>query len=322
MPFFLALAAFLAAGSPAAEFSRAPLPRLPVLPGLAAAPLGGPSLPGGLGAPPQAPGIPGIPAAALLNQTAGFKAIQKTVRDGAAGALPPEAAAVRYLLVPGFSWRALPGYFGPNLERLAALGLDAKRVDTNAFGRVADNARLIREEIAGSDKPVVLIGHSRGGLEALEALRQDPALGAKVRAVVTLQSPWGGTPAALLAPRSLLPHSHLLSEENLPPSLPEGVLLRSVATSLGARTLAKPLAFIAAGLMRLVAGKESDGVVPTDAAIVPGAVYARLEHVGHWDTVARAAVLKLMGLGAREHDGRFAADFTEAVVRWLFSARP
>jgi hypothetical protein len=29
-------------------------------------------------------------------------------------------------------------------------------------------------------------------------------------------------------------------------------------------------------------------------------------------------MLKLLGLGARDHDPRFAADFAEALVRWLF----
>lgn len=314
MPTALLIAAFLAAAAPAAEFSRGAPPRLPALPALAASPLGGTGIPGGLGAAPTAP-----LASASFDQTASLKALQKAVRAGEAGPLPAAAAEVRYLLVPGFSWRALPGYFAPGVERLRSLGLDALRVDTQAFGRVADNARLLREEIARSDKPVVVIGHSRGGLEALEALRQDPALGAKVRAVVTLQSPWGGTPAAKLAPQSLLPQSRTLGETSLLPELPEGVLLRSVATRLGRRTWARPLALAAARLMRLAAGQDNDGVVPTAAAIVPGSVYATLDHVGHWDTVAGAGALKLLGLGAREHDPRFAADLAEALVRWLFT---
>lgn len=303
-----------AAAARAADFAPPKLPSLPVVPELSAA---APVLPG-------LPALPG-PLSFSLDRTDELRAIQRQVRAQAAPALPPQAGQVRYLLVPGHSWRALPGYFAPALERLASLGLDAKRVDTDAFGRVADNAARVRSAIAASDKPVVLVGHSRGGLEALEALRQDPTLGAKVRAVIAVQTPWAGTPAALLAPRRLLPASRELGEKErsaqaaAPPTLPEGVALRSVATSLGRRTRAKALAGAAARLLRLWTGEDADGVVPTEAALIPGSVYARLEHVGHWDTVASAMVLKLMGLGARHHDPRFAADFAEALVRWLFA---
>lgn len=313
----------LAAAAHAADFSAPKLPRLPATPVLQAA---GPSLPSGLG-PGGLPGAPAAPPAAFsLDRTEDLKAVQRAVRAGEAGPLPAQAAQVRYLFVPGHSWRALPGYWAPALERLRALGLDARRVDTGAFGRVADNARLIRREIESEDTPVVVIGHSRGGLEALEALRQDPKLGARVKAVVAVQTPWAGTPAALLAPRSLLPASRELSEDHRrekadrAPEMPEGASLWSVATSLGLRTWARPAAALAARLLRLWTRRAGDGVVPTDAAVIPGSIYAVLEHVSHWDTVAGPAMLKLLGLGAREHDPRFAADFAEALVRWVLSS--
>lgn len=315
----------LAAAAQAGQFSA---PRIPVLPAGPVLSVAGPSLPSGL---PGAPGMPGAPAAPpaafSLDRTPELKALQRAVRAGEAGPLPAQAAQARYLLVPGHSWRALPGYWGPALERLKALGLDAKRVDTGAFGRVADNARLIRREIESSDTPVVVIGHSRGGLEALEALKQDPKLGAKVKAVVAVQTPWAGTPAALLAPRTLLPASRELREDERQahagraPAMPEGAGLWSVATSLGRRTWAKPAAALAARLLRLWTRRDGDGVVPTDASVIPGSIYAVLEHVSHWDTVAGPSMLKLLGLGAREHDPRFAADFAEALVRWVLSSQ-
>jgi triacylglycerol lipase len=298
-----ALAAF------AGEFGKK-LPTLPALPVSAAS------------AGQQGPSSPAALPAFSLDRTADLKALQRVVREGAAKAMPAQASKVNYLMIPGHTWQALPGYFQPNVERLQALGLNAKLVETEAFGRVADNAKYVRRAIEASDKPVVIIGHSRGGLEAIEALKQDPSLAKKVHAVVAVQTPWGGTPAANLAPKLLLPGSAELSEDrrltNGVPELPEGVELRSIATSLGAFTRAKPLAYLAARLLGFLSGRPTDGIVPTEAAVIPGSIFALLSHVGHWDTVATPGMLKLLSLGARSHDRNFAADFTEAVVRWLF----
>ena len=60
---------------------------------------------------------------------------------------------------------------------------------------VAENALRMRAAILGDPRPAVVIAHSKGGLEALEALLDEP-VAALTRALVTLQSPFLGSPVA------------------------------------------------------------------------------------------------------------------------------
>ena len=55
---------------------------------------------------------------------------------------------------------------------------------------------MISAAVEASPLPVIIIGHSKGGLDTLEALITNRALLKKVRGVVTIQTPFSGTPVA------------------------------------------------------------------------------------------------------------------------------
>src|SRR5207249_765406 len=64
---------------------------------------------------------------------------------------------------------------------------------------VATNAKQIRDAILAASKdgkPVVLLGHSKGGVDITAALALYPELKPHIRAVVAAQTPYGGSPVA------------------------------------------------------------------------------------------------------------------------------
>jgi hypothetical protein len=77
--------------------------------------------------------------------------------------------------------------------------LDARQVPVDSDASVKKNAETIRkaiEEATRDGSQVVLVGHSKGGVDAAAALAMHPELKDKVRAMVAIQSPFGGSPIA------------------------------------------------------------------------------------------------------------------------------
>ena len=69
---------------------------------------------------------------------------------------------------------------------------------------VAHNAAAILEFLRNTDKQVVIVSHSKGGLDTLEALLEDPTLwGDTVAGWVALQAPFYGSPVADPAPSAI-----------------------------------------------------------------------------------------------------------------------
>jgi pimeloyl-ACP methyl ester carboxylesterase len=66
----------------------------------------------------------------------------------------------------------------------------------NTSESVEHNARAIRALLWSTDKKVILVTHSKGGLDTLHALVGAPALAKKVIGWVALQSPFYGSPLA------------------------------------------------------------------------------------------------------------------------------
>ena len=290
--------------------------------------------------------------AAPVDATSALKAHRRAVREGRAGPMPRNAAKYRYLLVPGISWDALHDYFGPNVRRLRERGLDARLVETDPLGTTAENAEAVRREIAASDKPVVLIGHSKGGLDALKALALHPELQSKVAKLIAIQSPYRGSAIAdlLLSQRSLyaatLAYTRMINPRRLlsllpffrsgsvaeltpagrreanaaAPPLRRGLKVYSVASRIDDDTAVNFLLLAASTALKKLSGRPNDGLVAPEDAVLPGSRYALLEHVGHFDTVSDLASWKYKPLGARGHDPQFAADLTEAIVRWALAA--
>jgi len=275
-------------------------------------------------------------------------AYREAVQGDQAGPLPRSARRYRYLFVPGINWDSLPNYFKPNIRRLRHLGLKASFVKTEPIGSSQVNASIIRKAISRSEMPVVLIGHSKGALDAMQALVLFPKLQNRVSRLVALQAPYRGTAVAdwflshplirnsaialmrLLKPLRLwgpspdlqgVLESLSLERRQALESLPlrKGIRLFSLVTRVSEETQARLLMRLTAAAVRTLGGRDSDGVVVPEQAVLPGSRYALLEHAGHIDTVADPSNWKHRTFAVRGHDPDFAADLTEALVRWIFS---
>jgi hypothetical protein len=100
--------------------------------------------------------------------------------------LPPDAKEYIYLVVPGLFTEHYPGYMKDNMARMKKLGLDARMVEIDTDASVEDNAKVIRDTIKkiaeAEGKEVVIIGHSKGGVDTTAAMAQYPELYEHVRA--------------------------------------------------------------------------------------------------------------------------------------------
>ncbi len=87
-------------------------------------------------------------------------------------------------------------YMGRQLLWLRrALGAEAAVVPLPTGAPVAANAARLAEVMAADARPALVIGHSKGGLEALAALLA-PTAAARCLAFLALQSPFRGSPVA------------------------------------------------------------------------------------------------------------------------------
>lgn len=86
-------------------------------------------------------------------------------------------------------------YMGAQVAWLRGLGVDCAVVPLPTAAPVAANAARLRAALLAAGPPAVVIGHSKGGLEALAALT-DPEAAARCRALVAVQSPFAGSPVA------------------------------------------------------------------------------------------------------------------------------
>ncbi|MFO0747128.1 MAG: hypothetical protein U1F43_15915 [Myxococcota bacterium] len=135
---------------------------------------------------------------------------------GARALLGEATRDVTVVLVRGYLGNLMRGNLVPARDALRAIGVDAFIARNRAGGTVADNARMIgdavRRRLAGTRRRLVFGGHSKGGLESLQVLADDPAgLGARTAAVILSQTPRGpsrvlesllsGAHAATLGPR-------------------------------------------------------------------------------------------------------------------------
>ena len=104
-----------------------------------------------------------------------------------------------FLFVPGIFTERYPLYFFQNRRRLEALGLRLREVPIRTEAPGVECARVIRDAVlavAAEGRRCVLVGHSKGPLDAHAALVLHPETVPHTRALVSLQAPFGGTPLA------------------------------------------------------------------------------------------------------------------------------
>ncbi|MCP3139113.1 lipase family protein [Pyxidicoccus xibeiensis] len=262
-----------------------------------------------------------------------FRTLLGRVREGEP-VLPDEAKRHQYVLVRGMLGDELPGYLLDNVQRLERRGLDVREAPVDTEGLLADNVAVLREALLDAEhfgRSVVLVGHSKGGVEVTAVLALYPELRRVVRAVVTLQAPYGGSSIAhdlATTPElrrlidfafPLLFHGVSRSVEELSYTsrmefirkhpYPEGIPTVSLASSrLSRLSSLYPLQ----RYLNDRYGYAADGMVTAVDSEVPGAAVVRLDDLDH----AEAALRALPGFN-RYHPG----DLTEVMVALALGAR-
>ena len=120
--------------------------------------------------------------------------------------LPPHHAAsggwqgLRYLIVPGLLTKWYPLYMAQMRADFRRLGLTCELSGIDTDRPVQENAGRLRHDILGladgARRRVVLLCHSKGGVDAAAALGLFPELVPVVAACVTIQAPHSGSAIA------------------------------------------------------------------------------------------------------------------------------
>lgn len=137
---------------------------------------------------------------------------------GAPVDLSPSRGAVTVMYVPGL-WSDCVG--GPDIttaamkDYLARIGYHFQPVRVSGAASSAWNARRIRDAVLqisadGQARHIVVVGHSKGVIDTLEALIRYPRVRERVTAVISLAGAVGGSPLADPPPVELLQFSSLV----------------------------------------------------------------------------------------------------------------
>ena len=265
---------------------------------------------------------------ARADRTSEYRTLADQSKQGQ-NTLPPDAQNYVYLMVPGLFTEHYPGYMKENNAKLDELGLQHETVQIDTDASVETNAQVIREAIMRiaekEGKQVVLVGHSKGGVDATAAIAMYPELEEHVRAVVAMQSPYGGTPIAsdiaanstLLGwvsraikglfkgdTRALTDLTYNARQDFVEkhPYAADRVPTVSFATTGGpAFSPTAPSAYY----MNRQYGLESDGLVPSQDAIVPGSDLVTQDNLDH-----SGPVMAPFGSGKADAP----ADITQALI--------
>ena len=234
-------------------------------------------------------------------------------------ALAARLAGHRVLLCFGLFGEVMEGlrsvgvdYMASQRDWLRRIGAEAARVPLPTAAPVADNAARIADVVVSEPSPMLIVAHSKGGLEALAALLR-PDVAARCRGFLALQSPFRGSPVADAAlgfgPLSRLAH-HALRIARIGDG--QGLRdltcevraewMRSHEDEVAALTSNLPVTSLATMLPEVCGWRErvylplarwmerqgagpSDGLVPVASTTLPGARHAVLPG-GHRALVA------------------------------------
>ena len=236
-------------------------------------------------------------------------------------AVAPRLAGTQIIVVPSylydqFRWlraRGVGDYFMDQQRWLAARGLTVTLADGDTEATVAENGRRLAGLVAGGDRPVCFVSHSKGGLEVLDALlRLTPDQRARVRCWIAMQAPFGGSPFADMVVDTPLLHplidgmswvlggsgdavvdlgtpvrrAWMAQNDAAIAGLVAEIPVLAVTTRLLPRDDWRAWSPFAGGRYWMDAhGIPSDGVVPTRSAILPHARFVRIEGLDHGDVM-------------------------------------
>jgi len=108
------------------------------------------------------------------------------------------------LIVPGVGWECIAEWIKIDDsvdDLLQAFGFEAQLLDVDGLSSSANNARQIRDGIEAlpselDDRPILLIGYSKGAPDILQAVVDYPELKERVVAVISASGAIGGSPLA------------------------------------------------------------------------------------------------------------------------------
>ena len=129
------------------------------------------------------------------------------VESGATGEPVPLGATQSdylLLLVPGLGWECFAewlDYDSTGPKHIASFGYESMAVPVDGLSGTARNASMIRDFVAQlppeyDQRPLILLGYSKGAPDILEAVVNYPELAQRVAAVVSLAGSVGGSPLA------------------------------------------------------------------------------------------------------------------------------
>ena len=124
---------------------------------------------------------------------------------GAPVYLGPSRQALLVGVVPGVGWECIEGWLDYDESaplHLGSQGFTSFRIKVDGLSGTETNARQIRDAILAlppedQDRPLVLIGYSKGAPDILQAIVTYPELAQRVTAVVSAGGAIGGSPLAL-----------------------------------------------------------------------------------------------------------------------------
>ena len=234
-----------------------------------------------------------------------FHELLERVRAGE-DVVPEEASQYVWLLVPGLFSDMYPSYMKGNVIALRDLGLRYREVDLTLDQTLESGAgelqKVIMDATSGGEQ-VVILAHSKGGVDTAAALALYPELRSRVRAFIAVQTPYAGSPiasdlqncpamgdfaAGILRifgenPQAAIDLTYETRREFLSEHpYPKGVPTLCLATSrVDLRSVVSSTAFY----VRNKYGVESDGlVVPVDA-VIPGSRVIYLDDMDHAEAV-------------------------------------
>jgi len=136
--------------------------------------------------------------------------------SGALVSLAPSNADYLALMVPGLGYQCIKAWLHHDNSaphHVATHGYEAGVLEVDGLSGSAVNARIIRDHVMAlpadqADRPLILIGHSKGAPDILQALVTYPELAEKVVAMVAYAGAVGGS---LLADDTKTPTLNLLT---------------------------------------------------------------------------------------------------------------
>ena len=108
------------------------------------------------------------------------------------------------LFVPGLGWNCFEDFLDLSQSvprHIAQFGYEMRMVPVDGLSSTGNNARMIRDYVASlpdedAERPIVLMGYSKGAPDILEAVAAYPELAERVSAVVSVAGAVHGSPLA------------------------------------------------------------------------------------------------------------------------------